>query len=222
MDCKIVVSSISELIDGGLAKDEIRGVEEHLTSCDSCEAIRRDLDGVRSAAQTLPLQTPSPTLWVRIRAEAESELLTQSPKAATAPAPSSWWQRLSGSKVSFSLPQLAGGSIVAAALLISGGYFLRQPSLEKGSTQPDLVSVLAPDLEATLKSELSGFNMRKSNWDPRVRADFEHHLQQIDQSMEGCRVMLARNPSDREQQEMVRVLADEKIRLLKDSSRLKW
>ncbi len=222
MDCKIVVSSISELIDGGLAKDEMRGVEEHLTSCDSCQAIRRDLEGVRSAAQTLPLQTPSPKLWVRIRAEAESEALTLSPKAATASAPSSWWERVRGNRVSLSLPQLAGGSLVGAALLISGGYVLRQPSIEKSPAQPDLVSVLTPDLEATLKSELSGFNLRKANWDPRVRADFEHHLQQIDQSIEGCRFMLARNPTDQEQQEMVRVLADEKIRILKDSSRLKW
>ncbi|MEP7271293.1 MAG: zf-HC2 domain-containing protein [Acidobacteriota bacterium] len=223
MDCKIVVSSISEFIDGGLATQETHIVEEHLSACPSCSTIKQDLDGLRHAAQGLSLHTPSSTLWLRIRAEAEAET---SGRFAPSPreAPSSWWGRFLDRKITFSLPQFAGAGVMVAFLMVSGGYFIREYVNEKPSIGPrdGVATILVPDLEETLRSQVSEFNQRKISWDPSVRADFEHHLQQIDQSIEGCRLILAQNPADQTQRAMARVLVDEKIRLLKDSSRLKW
>ena len=113
---------------------------------------------------------------------------------------------------------------MVAVALVSSGYLASEYLGQKTQLSPRdaSASIVAPDMEETLKTQLSAFNQSKANWDPNVRADFEHHLQEIDQSIEGCRFTLARNPADQTQREMVRVLVDEKIRLLKDSSRLKW
>lgn len=126
--------------------------------------------------------------------------------------------------MTFTLPELAGAGILGAAVLVSSGYLAREYVSQKPEIRPRdaVASVLAPDLEETLKSQVTQFNQRKVSWDPLVRADFEQHLQEIDQSIEGCKLSLAKNPADQTQREMVRVLVDEKIRLLKDSSRLKW
>lgn len=219
MDCRNVVSSISEFIDDGLAADERRIVEEHLEWCASCLTIKQDLHELRKTAQSLPLHAPGNTLWLRVRAEAEAETAGAARDAKTSK-PESWWSR----KMTFTLPQLAGAGILGAAVLVSSGYLAREYVSHKPELRPRdaIASVLAPDLEETLKSQVTQFNQRKVSWDPIVRADFEQHLQEIDQSIEGCKLSLAKNPADQTQREMVRVLVDEKIRLLKDSSRLKW
>jgi len=211
---------MSAFIDDGLTTHETTAVAEHLTRCESCQAIRQDLDGLRQAARSLPLHAPGKSLWLRIRAEAEAENLGFNRHPSETTKPVSWWNR----KLSFSFPQLAGVGLMVAAVLVSSGYLAREYQGQKTELSPRdaSASILAPDMEETLKTQLSAFNQRKANWDPNVRADFEHHLQEIDQSIEGCRFTLARNPADQTQREMVRVLVDEKIRLLKDSSRLKW
>jgi anti-sigma factor RsiW len=220
MDCRIVVSSISELIDDGLTTQETKQVAEHLELCQPCQALKQDLENLRHAAQSLPLHTPGPTLWTRIRAEAEAEYLAFGRPVVEKPKPASWWDR----SFSFTLPQLAGAAVMLVAAFLSSGYLVREYMTQKPQigARDAAASILAPELEESLKSQLSAFNQRKVNWDPNVRADFEHHLQEIDESIAGCRYTLARNPDDQTQREMVRVLVDEKIRLLKDSSRLKW
>jgi anti-sigma factor RsiW len=220
MDCRIVVSSISEFIDDGLTTQESMQVAQHIETCQSCRAIRQDLENLRHAAGSLPLHAPGPTLWTRIRAEAEAEFIGIAKMPAEASKKSNWWERT----FSFTLPQLAGAAVMLVAALVSGGYLVREYVAQKPviTARDASASILAPELEETLKSQISAFNQRKVNWDPNVRADFEHHLKEIDESIQGCRYSLAQNPNDQTQREMVRVLVDEKIRLLKDSSRMKW
>lgn len=220
MDCRNVVSSLSEYIDDGLATQESKQVAEHLEICQSCQATKLDLENLSQAARSLPLHTPGPVLWTRIRAEAEAEFLGAFGKRGDEVKKTSWSDR----KFSFTLPQLAGAAVMFMAVLISGGYLAREYTAEKPaiSARDAAASILAPELEETLRSQVSAFNQRKVNWDPNVRADFEHHLQEIDESIQSCRYSLAQNPNDQTQREMVRVLVDEKIRLLKDSSRMKW
>jgi hypothetical protein len=222
MDCRVVINSLSDFVDRGLPVDEVRLVEEHLTGCKRCQTTRDELDGLRRAASELPLHTPGPTLWLRIRAEVEAEL--GSMRAETPTEPASWWRRLWDRKISFTLPQFAGAGVLAAAVMISGGYLLRESIAQKQTISPRdaVASLLPPESAELLKRQISEFNSRKVTWDPTMRADFEHHIQQIDQSLAGCRGNLERNPADPIQREMYRVLVDEKIRLLKDSSRLKW
>ena len=222
MDCRVVMNSLSDFVDRGLPVDEVRLVEEHLTGCQRCQTTRDELDGLRRAASELPLHTPSPTLWLRIRAEVEAEAGYIRQDTSTEPA--SWWRRLWDKKISFTLPQFAGAGVLAAAVMISGGYLLRESIAQKQTISPrDAVAgLLTPESDELLKRQISEFNSRKVTWDPTMRANFENHIQQIDQSIAGCRGSLERNPADPIQREMYRVLVDEKIRLLKDSSRLKW
>ena len=223
MDCRGVVNSLSDFIDRGLPIEEVRLVEEHLTGCERCQTTKVELDGLRRAASELPLHTPSPTLWVRIRAELEAEMGTNLRPAATIE-PASWWRRLRDRRISLTVPQFAGAGVLAAALMISGGYLLREVITVKQtiSAKDGIASLLPPESDELLRRQISEFNARKTTWDPTVRADFEYHIQQIDQSIAGCRGSLERNPTDQTQREMYRALVDEKIRLLKDSSRLKW
>ena len=220
MDCRNVASSISEFIDDGLTTHEMNQVAGHIAQCESCRALKQDLQNLRHAAQSLPLHTPGKTLWTRILAEAEAENLGFGPRSVEGTKPASWWHRT----FSFTLPQLAGAAVVLVATLISGSYLVREYTTQgpQIATRDASANVLTPELEEMLRSQLSEFNHRKVNWDPNVREDFEHHLQEIDEGIQGCRARLASNPNDQTQRQMVRVLVDEKLRLLKDSSRLKW
>lgn len=220
MDCRIVVSSLSEFIDDGLTAQESKQVAEHLSLCQSCRVLRQDLENLRQAAGSLPLHAPGPALWTRIQAEAEAEFIGIRSRPVETTKRGSWWDR----RFSVTLPQLAGAAVMLVAALISSGYLVREYVTQKPeiTARDAAASILAPELEETLKVQLTSFNQRKVNWDPNTRADFEHHLQEIDDSIQSCRYTLAQNPNDETQREMVRVLVDEKIRLLKDSSRMKW
>lgn len=223
MECQSVISSLSNFVDDGLQIHERRLVEEHLSACVRCQSITQDLTGLRQAAQDLPLHTPRGQLWVRIRAEAESEM-SSNVRIIAAPQPVSWWDRLRQRRLTFTLPEFAGAGILAAALMIPSGYLIREYLAEKPAlnARDGAASVLLPELDDLMKRQVAEFNQRKVSWEPSVRSGFEGHLQQLDEAIEECRVSISRNPGDQMQRELYRTLVDEKIRLLKDSSRLKW
>src|SRR5678815_4494543 len=98
--CRATITSLSQYIDGGLTSDEIRDVDDHLNQCAPCESVRVEIEQVRMAARDLPQHTPSPVLWTRIRAEVESEIVSEKTYARTREEKQSWWQRLFGIKIS--------------------------------------------------------------------------------------------------------------------------
>jgi hypothetical protein len=227
MECRGVVSLLSDYIDSRdmwLSDSEIREIERHLVECPKCQSVKHELIEIKSAARELPLHTPSPALWTRIANLVEAELpKSERPTLIDAEA-TGWWERFKSRRFTLSLPQLAGAGALALVLLIFGVSNMSTPNQTKLDFS-GARNALLPDedqIKAELERRLSGINARKAKWDPQRRAEFDRHLNKIEESLKSSRQKLQANPDDKVQQQMVLTLYSEKRQLLDDVERLKW
>jgi hypothetical protein len=231
MECRAVVSSLSDYLDGRniwVSDGEIEQIETHLTNCPACRNLKLELSEIKKAARELPLHTPPRALWTRISKAIEAEISTENRPLRETQNSSGWWGWLNSRKFTFSLPQLAAGAAFAALLVVAGvsGIF---GSKSENSGQLDLrgaqSALLLPEeneIKADLERRLGAINARKAQWDSQERADFEQRMNRIDESLKLCRQMLKDNPGDADHQQMVRALYTEKRELLESVERLKW
>lgn len=233
MECRAVVSSLSDYIDSWLSESEVREIESHLVACPKCQTVSFELNEIKSVARALPQHTPSGALWSRIVREIEPEApLPQHilPQNTSLGRPLSkpglnWWARLNSRRFTLTLPQLAGMSAIVAVLVIMlTSSLIRYPRGNFEGAQV-LQTALLPDedrIRAELDSRLSVINLRKANWDPAVRAEFEKHLNKIDDSLRYSREILQINPGDGVKRQMVLTLYNEKRQFLEDVERMNW
>jgi DNA-binding transcriptional MerR regulator len=230
MECRAVVSSLSDYLDGRniwVSDGEVEQIETHLTNCPACRNLKLELSEIKKAARELPLHTPPHALWTRISKAIEAEISTENRPLRETQNSSGWWSWLNSRKFTFSLPQLAAGAAFAALLVVAGvsGIF---GSKSENSRPLDLMgaqSALLPEednIKAELESRLGVINARKEHWDSQRRLEFDQRLNRIDESLKRCRQILEGNPNDAAHQEMVRALYNEKRQLLVDVERLKW
>lgn len=228
MECRAVVSSLSDYLDSRniwASDDEVEQMETHLTNCPACLNLKLELSELKNAARELPLHTPPPALWTRISKTIEAEISTGNVPARETQNASGWWGWLNSRKFTFSLPQLAAAGAFAAILIVAGisGIFdANQDPLRFRAAQSGLLLPEEDEIKANLERRLGAINARKAQWDSQRRADFEQRMNRIDESLKRCRHMLEDNPKDAYRQEMVRALYDEKRQLLEDVERLKW
>jgi hypothetical protein len=228
MECRAVVSSLSDYLDGRniwASDDEVEKIETHLTNCPTCLNLKLELSEIKNASRELPLHTPPTALWARISKAIEAEISTEKGPARETQKASGWWGWLNSRKFTFSLPQLAAAGAFAAILILAGisGIFGGKPSpLNFRNAQGSLLLPEEDEIKANLERRLGVINARKAQWDTERRSDFEQRISRIDESLKRCRNMLEDNPNDAGRQEMVRALYDEKRQLLEDVERLKW
>lgn len=114
MDCPSARGEIPALIQGELAEDAHRTLEDHLRACPGCAAEERDLRAVlqalRDASESLP--GPSPAVWEAIAREAAAP---GAPPPPAVPAPSRPPFRL---RVLRDVAAIAAVFLAAAALLV--------------------------------------------------------------------------------------------------------
>jgi hypothetical protein len=67
---------LSEALDGTLAPEQARGLEDHLAGCPACRRVGDELEEVRRRARALPMSPPTADLWAGIARE-----IGASPKA---------------------------------------------------------------------------------------------------------------------------------------------
>jgi hypothetical protein len=230
MKCRDAVSLLSDYLDGmdmWLSDSEVREVEAHLDDCPKCKRVQIELVEIKSAARELPLHTPSRALWARISNIVELDVpASERPTRIEIPE-MSWWERIKSHKMTFSLPQLAGTSALATALIIFGVYVASNTTAPRKAFdfQAGTSAIILPDedkIKADLERKLTLINARKRNWDPRVRDEFDSHLRKIEESLNNSRQILQFNPDDKVQRQMVLTLYLEKRQLLDDVERLKW
>jgi anti-sigma factor RsiW len=228
MECRAVVNSLSDYLDGRniwVSDGEVEQIETHLTSCPACKNLNLEFGEIKNAARELPLHTPPPALWARISEAIEAEISNENGPVRQPKSSSGWWGWLNSRKFTFSLPQLAAAGAFAVILIVGGisGIFgaNRAPMYFKGA-QSALLLPEEDEIKADLERRIGAVNARKAQWDSQRRADFDQHMNRIDESLKRCRYLLEDNPNDRERQERVRALYDEKRQLLEDVERLKW
>jgi len=228
MECRAVVSSLSDYLDGRniwMSDDEVDQIETHLTNCPTCQNLKLEFSEIKNAACELPLHTPAPALWTRISKAIESELPNENRSVSATHNATGWWSRLTSLKFTFSLPQLAEAGVLAAILIFGkvSGIFGQNPTqLTLRGAQSALLLPEEDEINAELKSRKDALDARKAQWDSQRRAEFDQRWNRIEESLKYCRYKLEGDPKDADQQERVRALYDEKRQLLEDVERLKW
>jgi hypothetical protein len=229
MECRAVVTSLSDYLDGRniwMSDDEVEQIETHLTNCLTCRNLKLEFSEIKNAACELPLHTPAPALWTRISNAIESEISAENRPVRETQRASGWWNWLTSRRFTFSLPQLAAAGALAAILIFGrvSGIFGANP--QPFNLKDAQSALLLPDedrLKADLESRLRVVNARKAQWDSQMRADFEQRMNKIEESLELCRrKKLEDDPDDSGRQEMIRALYHEQRQLLEDVEKLKW
>jgi Putative zinc-finger len=210
MECRVVISALSDYLDGSLATQEIQSIETHLTICPPCNTVKADLSQICLAAKDLPLRTPSRALWVRIQNELELE--TVAPGKSVKP---SWWKRISERRFTFTLPQLAGTSALAFSLMVFGLYHTLHddPSVPTGVVTTMLP--MEPEMQTRIQQKAMVINTRRQAWNPEIRTVYDNHLKRIDTSLDRMRQTVV-TTSDQDQQKMLMDLYNEKLQLMED------
>ncbi len=224
MNCEICQELIHDLIDGSISQRDELTLNTHLKECLDCESVRRDLSSILAFSRQQRGVYEAPpnerALWLRIRNTIEAENPTRA-KVDVEPR-RSFFGRLMGRSWELSLPQLAA-STVAIVLLVSlatvvglrrwGGYSV--PSA-------------LPEAEASNLSErfshrrhlIEIWNQRveqnKGRWTADMRDDFQRSLSEIDKQVADSLNDLKSNPHDEVSEQMINLLLDQKLSLLKE------
>ncbi|HEX2188684.1 MAG TPA: anti-sigma factor [Longimicrobiaceae bacterium] len=123
---------LSEYLDGELAADEAREVEEHLRSCAGCREVLADLRRVVDRAAGLRDREPAADLWAgiadRIRAEPPEVRVVSLFDAKRA-----------RRRISFSVPQLLAAGLVLA-LASAGSVWMTLRGGQPGAAGPVAVA----------------------------------------------------------------------------------
>jgi anti-sigma-K factor RskA len=213
MVCNQCQEILSEYIDGALELGEQVRIERHLADCDSCRAVRDDFLQIVHFSHKLPLQSPSPALWSRIRSDVDSS------EAGAWSRPRRWLDRVRNLNFNLSIPQLAAGA-AALAIVVAIGAILSLRPLDSGAPTfasaevTPLSSADLQQLEKQINSLSETVEHKKNSWDPELRTEFERNLYYIDQSLVECRHQLKNNPADDVSQELMLNAYREKVRLL--------
>ena len=219
MVCTQCQELLSDYIDGALELGEQVNIERHLADCDSCRAVRDDFLQIVHFSHQLPLQSPSPALWTRIRSDVDSL------PSGVWSRPQRWLARIRTLNFNLSIPQLAAGAAALVVVVSIGAILSQRDGSSRQSAAPSVASAAVPDitplsnadlqqLENQISSLSATVEQKKNSWDRELRTEFERNLYYIDQSLVECRHQLKNNPADDVSQELMLNAYREKVRLL--------
>ena len=218
MFCNQCQELVSDYIDGALELGEQLQVERHLSDCESCRTVRDDLLQIVHFSRQLPLQTPSGSVWARIRSEVSSEQ------------PASVWYRtarrlstIRASHFDVSIPQLvASAAALVIVATVTVALLRRQGSADLTPTggtsttgeRTPLSHRDVAQMEEKINELAHTVEQRKGTWNPELREAFQRNMIYVDQSLAECRLDLDANPADDVSQELMLGVYREKMRLL--------
>ena len=224
MNCETCQELIHDLVDGSISQRDEFTLNTHLTECLDCESVRQDLSSIVAFSRQQRGVYEAPpnehALWLRIRNTIEAEhgvgnKVNGEPRQ-------SFLGRLMGRSWELSLPQLAA-SAVAIVVLVSlatvvglrrwGGYSVPSVTTE----------VEASNLSERFNQRrhlIEFWNQRveqnKGRWTAEMRDDFQRSLSEIDKQVADSLNELKSNPHDEVSEQMINMLLDQKLSLLKD------
>ncbi len=204
-------SRFSNLLEGDLAPVEVQELEKHLSECEACSSLLRDLRAHQQQARELPDRFPSRDLWPGIAAAIQEED-GQDPHVIrlhpAAPAPARPWHR----RFHLTVPQAVAAGLVLA--IFSGVVGARidhrsgspteafgEPTFQGASSSwVGMVREATPDLEA-MAVEVAGLEevlaQRRGDFDPLTIEIVEKNLGIIDGAIRESVSALRADPGNR-------------------------
>jgi hypothetical protein len=212
-ECAAFEAVLPDYLDGTLADDGAAGAQAraHIVSCESCRALLRDMERIRSRAASLPTLQPSRDLWAGIDARIQSM-----PQDATPvrPITSRWMsQRWYGAP----LARAAVLVIATASATLFASRHWSSTSAQHGSLSTPATTAVTTAVTNTGVSTVSNtaartsefiydqqisamrqiLDSRRSRLDPKTVAIIEKNLRVIDTAIAESRTALARDPANR-------------------------
>jgi hypothetical protein len=249
MNCEKCQELLSDFLDGAMTADDQATFNSHLEECFPCFNVHAEMNSILSFCREHRGEYVAPpnerAMWVRIRntveIEANAAAATQKP---TERAPrESWWSRTMGRSWELSLPQVAAAVVaiivIASLATVFGLRGFQRTEADTGSlnaSNGDVRGGLAltgnpkgTDLNSRLWQQQQQIKYwsqiveeRKANWNPQVRADFEHNLNLLDESVQESLQKLSAQPGQHDEvtEEMLNSALNDKMQLLKEFSDL--
>jgi len=238
MNCEECQKSISALLDCELDEKASSAVREHLALCIVCAKVCEDfaviVDSCRVETPVELVPPNSQALWCRINNIIESEV---KPPPAVEPESTGWFAR----RWNLTLPQtvsaLAGVALISSLLTIVGirNYYeptgedftsrsaSSQTTIEKLMSKVGLIESPNQARERRLKEQQSVIDywdkrvqVRKSQWDYKIRDAFDRNLHEIDQAVYEYHQILQQDPQDDLSGEMLDSALTDKMNLLRE------
>ena len=247
MNCEKCQELLSDFLDGALSGEDQSTFDAHMEECLPCFNVRSEVNAIVSFCRDHRGEYDAPpnerALWLRIQNTVESEALSTA--AARNPIQAarreSWWSRAMGRSWELSFPQVAM-AVVAIIVVASFATIFGLRGLQNIGTERSIASsgdqgagMQALSLNGTPKTDVSNrlwhqqqqikylsqiVEERKAHWNPQVRADFEHNLVLLDETVEESLQRLSQQPHDDVTEEMLDSALSDKMQLLKEFSDL--
>ncbi len=240
MTCEECQENISLFLDNELDEASSIAVQTHLSFCPDCARVCEDftliVDSCKADLSAEPPPPNSDALWCRINNIIESELNS---RPAVEEKPKGIWGR------GFSFSQLAAAAVaialISSLLTIVGVRNYFEPSGSDYTSRSDSsqttfekvfskIGLIESPQEARLKrlkeqqAAIEYWNkrvqIRRAQWDGKMRDAFDRNLNEIDEAVTGYTIMLERDPQDDLSGEMLDSALNEKMNLLRAFSEL--
>ena len=217
-ECAAFEAVLPDYLDGTLADDGAAGAQAraHIVSCESCRALVRDMERVRSRAASLPTLQPSRDLWAGIDARIQSMPQDATPvrPITSRPITSRWMSRR---WYGAPLARAAVLVIATASATLFASHHWSSTSAQHGSLSTPATTAVTTAVTNTGVSTVSNtaartsefiydqqisamrqiLDSRRSRLDPKTVAIIEKNLRVIDTAIAESRTALARDPANR-------------------------
>lgn len=237
MNCDKCLEQLSLFLDNDLDETSSMNVEMHLSACGECSKIADDFAAILGSCQfepenESPLPPNSKALWLRINNVIENDARSKRPLETEAK--KSWFSK------SFSFSQAAsavvGIALISSLLTVVGikNYF--EPTADdfttrSSATQTTFEKVLSRmglsetphnarmrrvvEQQSAIDYWNNRVQIRKAQWDNRMRDAFDRNLNEINQAVSEYSVILEKDPQDELSGEMLDSALNEKMNLLR-------
>ncbi len=242
MNCEHCQESISAFMDNELDETNAANVRTHLAVCAPCAKICEDfamiLDfcGLEETAELAPPN--SKALWCRINnlieTDIPADIVEQNKPQET---PKTWFSRVWEFSFSQVAAALFGIALVSSLLTVVGIKNYSASETAKVSTQPSIFDRALGKLglietpqqlrerrsrqqQQTVDYWRQRVEVRRANWNPRVRDTFDRNYNEINQVIAEYDRILEENPQDDISSEMLDSALIEQVDLLREFSEL--
>lgn len=248
MNCEKCHELLSDFLDGAMNGEDQATFNAHLEECFPCFNVHAEMNSIVSFCRDHRGEYVAPpneqAMWVRIRNTVEVEsnaAATAAQNPMLAAQRESWWSRMLGRSWELSLPQVAAAVVaiivVASLATVFGLRGFQRTGTESsvaassgGSTSGFAVTgnskTADPNGRLWQQQQIKYWSRiveeRKANWNPQVRADFEHNLSLLDETVEESLQKLSTRPGEHNEvtEEMLNSALNDKMQLLKEFSDL--
>jgi anti-sigma factor RsiW len=229
MACSDYHPSLSDLVDGVLARDAKPRVEAHLETCADCRALVADLKRMKATARALPKMTAPELVWHNVRAglDAEPSQARRAPVLQFAPSR----RRI--------LTGLAAAAVVVLAVS-AGVYFMTRPGQLPAPAAPAAATAATPsaahanaaDTGQSVEAELQLADQHyqkaidgleaaakegQGALDPKVATALRNGIGVMDQAIAESRAALRAQPTNEAAQASLFEALQRKVGLLRDT-----